>query len=29
MVIVVVKFLSGVGIIYQAFLDPKIFNYAL
>jgi uncharacterized membrane protein (DUF4010 family) len=28
-VIVVVKFLSGLGIIYKAYLDPSIWNYAL
>ena len=27
--IVVVKFLSGLGIIYKAYLDPSIWNYAL
>lgn len=28
-VIVIVKFLSGLGIIYKEFLNPQIFNYAL
>lgn len=29
LVIVVVKFLSGLGLIYKDILDPRIFNYAL
>jgi uncharacterized membrane protein (DUF4010 family) len=28
-VIVMIKFLSGLGIIYKDYLDPRIFNYAL
>ncbi len=28
-VIVAIKFLSGLGLIYKEFLDPRIFNYAL
>lgn len=28
-VVVVIKFLSGLGIIYKEFLNPQIFNYAL
>ena len=28
-VIVVVKFLSGLGLIYKEILDPRIWNYAL
>jgi uncharacterized membrane protein (DUF4010 family) len=29
LVIVVVKFISGLGLIYKDILDPRIFNYAL
>ncbi len=29
LVIVVVKFISGLGLIYRDILDPRIFNYAL
>jgi uncharacterized membrane protein (DUF4010 family) len=28
-VIVAIKFLSGLGLIYKEYLDPRIFNYAL